>query len=90
MTTTQDEFGLNLRPGMTSRERVERAFRLFHTVIPADSAARGRDRTPYFYRREAINWARAARQWGGDMRETCVSLAKSYLASYRRMTGGAR
>jgi hypothetical protein len=71
-----------------TRDQINRTFELFGTVIPASSADTERRRTPYFYRREALEWARLARQcWpgGGDMRATCRKLAKHYLASYRQM-----
>ena len=69
-------------------EQIERTFQLFGTVIPASTQDTERKRTSYFYRREAIEWGRMARQWwpgGGDMQGTCRRLAKSYLASYRQM-----
>lgn len=90
--TTQDEFGLVFRPAMTARERIDRAWRLFHSVIPADSAARGRERTPYFYRTQAVAWARMAREfrWDLQMCPTFISLAKSYLVEFRKRAGGAR
>jgi hypothetical protein len=73
---------------MMTPEQIARAFQLFGTVIPASSADTERRRTPYFYRREALEWARLARQWwpgGGDFQKTCRNLAKHYLASYRQM-----
>lgn len=69
-----------------TREQIERAFGLFGTIIPASSADVTRRRTTYFYRRQAIEWARMARQWWpGEMQATCRKLAKHYLASYRQM-----
>lgn len=53
----------------------------------------GRDRTPYFYRKMAISCARDARiyrNWANtfpNIRETFEYLAKSYLASYRKLKG---
>jgi len=72
---------------MMTREQITRRFELFGTVIAASTADAERRRTPYFYRREAIEWARMARQWwpGGDFQKTCRNLAKHYLAEYRRM-----
>lgn len=71
----------------------ERHWRLFHSIIPADSLQHGRKRTPYFYRLQAINWARTARElgWfdGGRMRTTAISIAKMYLADFRKMKGAA-
>jgi hypothetical protein len=69
-------------------QQIARAFELFGTVIPASTADTIRRRTAYFYRKEAIEWAKLARQhWpgGGDMQATCRRLAKSYLDSYRQM-----
>jgi hypothetical protein len=66
-------------------ERIARRFELFHTIIPAYSEEAHR-RTAYFYRREAIQWAKMARQcysWETAFRQTCRNFAKSYLASYR-------
>jgi hypothetical protein len=74
-----------------TREETERTFQLFGTVIPASSQDTERRRTSYFYRREAIEWGRMARQWwpgGGDMQGTCRRLAKSYLETYRKMKSG--
>ena len=71
-----------------TRQQIERAFQFWGTVIPASSQDTERRRTSYFYRQQAIEWARMARQWwpgGGDFQKTCRSLAKHYLAEYRRM-----
>ena len=68
-------------------EKIAREFALFGTVIAASSADTQRRRTAYFYRREAIEWGRMARQWwpgGGDMRGTCKRLAMHYLNLYRQ------
>jgi hypothetical protein len=72
---------------MMTREQITRSFELFGTVIPASTADVDRRRTAYFYRQQAIGWARMARQWwpGGDFQTTCRKLAKHYLASYRQM-----
>lgn len=71
---------------MMTREQISRAFELFGSVIPTSSADTERRRTSYFYRREAIAWARMARQWWpAQMQMTCRKLAKNYLASYRKM-----
>ena len=46
----------------------------------------GRERTPYFYRKQAIAWAQHARRGGfGDV-AMCIGFAKSYLKTYREMT----
>ena len=63
-----------------TQEQIARTFQLFGSVIPASSADTERRRTPYFYRKQAVEWARMARQWwpgGGDMQATCRRLAKS-------------
>jgi hypothetical protein len=76
---------MNLLTTMT-REQIAREFELFHTIIPASSADATRRRTAYFYKREAIEWGRMARQWwpgGRDMRGTCKRLARHYLDLYR-------
>ncbi len=73
---------------MMTREQISRTFELFGSVIPASTQDTERRRTPYFYRKQAVEWARMARQWwpnGGDFQATCRRLAKSYLASYRQM-----
>lgn len=67
-------------------EKIAREFKLFGTIIAASTADTQRRRTAYFYRREAIEWARMARQWwpgGGDMRGVCKRLAMHYLDLYR-------
>nr|WP_321349308.1 hypothetical protein [uncultured Methanoregula sp.] len=74
-------------PGLTT-EQINRAFKLFGTIIPAATADITRRRTAYFYRQQAIAWARMGRQYwpgGGDMQGTCCRLAKHYLAAYRQM-----
>lgn len=73
---------------MMTPEQISREFELFHTIIAASTADTQRRRTSYFYRKEAIEWARMARQWwpgGGDMRGTCKRLALHYLETYHRM-----
>jgi len=78
---------------MMTPEQIARAFQLFGTVIPASTQDTERRRTAYFYRKQAIEWARMARQWwpgGGDFQKTCRSLAKHYLASYRQMKTNPR
>ena len=75
------------QPGLTA-EQINRAFQLFGTIIPAATADTTRRRTAYFYRQQAIAWARMGRQnWPGsrDMQATCRRLAKHYLAAYRQM-----
>jgi hypothetical protein len=74
-------------PRLTA-EQIARAFELFGTVIPASTADATRCRTAYFYRKQAIEWAKMARQYwpgDGDMQSNCHRLAKAYLATYRRM-----
>ena len=73
--------------GFTSQQ-IARAFELFGTVIPASTQDTIRRRTAYFYRKQAIEWAKLARQYwpgAGDMQATCRRLAKSYLAIFRQM-----
>ena len=89
MTKTTKGQGLpsHPEPGLTA-EQIARAFELFGTVIPASTGDTIRRRTAYFYRKQAIEWARMARQYwpgGGDMQATCLRLAKAYLATYRRL-----
>ena len=70
-----------------TRQQITREFELFRTIIPAASADATRRRTAYFYKREAIEWGRMARQWwpgGGDMRAVCKRLAMHYLDLYRQ------
>ncbi len=94
MNTPEDEFGLVLRPELSLQQRAERALRMFGPghVLPATSERRGHDRTPYFYRKMAVACAQDARHpmtrvlCRGDV-SVFVSLAKSYLASYRKMKG---
>ncbi len=65
-------------------ERIARQFELFGSIIPASSDGAGRHRTCYFYRKQAIEWSRMARQWGQpDFAPICRRLAKRYLALYR-------
>ena len=74
-------------PGLTAKQ-ITRAFELFGTVIPASTGDTIRRRTAYFYRKQAIEWARMARQYwpgGGDMQATCRRLAKSYLDTFSRL-----
>ena len=73
---------------LMTTEQITRTFQLFGTVIPASTTDTTRRRTAYFYRKQAIEWGRMSRQWwpgGGAMESTCRSLAKSYLATYRRL-----
>jgi hypothetical protein len=76
---------------MMTSAQIARTFSLFGSVIPASTEDTTRRRTAYFYRAQAIAWARMARrQWppGGDMQALCRRLAKSYLASYRKLKSG--
>jgi hypothetical protein len=76
---------------MMTSAQIARTFSLFGSVIPASTADVTRSRTAYFYRQQAIAWARMGRQpWppGGDMQALCRRLAKSYLASYRKLEAG--
>jgi hypothetical protein len=71
---------------MMTPEQITRDFVLFGTIIPASSNDTAMRRTRYFYRAEAIGWARLARQsWtgGGDTKAACLRLAKFYLARYK-------
>jgi len=66
-------------------ERIDRRYKIFGTIIPAYSEEAHR-RTAYFYRKEAILFARTARQcyaWQTAFRDACIRQAKSHLASYR-------
>jgi len=92
--TPQDEFGLVLRPELTLPQRAQRAFNLFGFghVLPATSEGRGHGRTPYFHRLMAIRFAQDARHpltrylaKGGE--NVFEQLARSYLATYRKMKG---
>lgn len=97
MSTPQDEFGLVLKPELSIEQRAMRAMKLFGWgyVLPATSDGKGHHRTAYFYRQVAIRFAQDARHpmtrvlCRGDV-SVFVSLAKSYLASYRKMKGCAR
>jgi hypothetical protein len=73
-----------------TRQKIENDFRLFGTIIPASTTEYDRRRTAYFYRREAIAWAREARlpHWRQIASPgVALRLAKSYLAIYRQMKG---
>jgi hypothetical protein len=76
---------------MMTSAQIARTFELFGTIIPSSTEDTTRRRTAYFYRQQAIAWARMGRQpWppGGDMQSLCRRLAKSYLASYRKLRSG--
>jgi len=69
-----------------TRDRIERTFAFFGTIIPADSHEDMiHRRTAYFYRKTAIAWAQMAREkWPtASMPALCTRLAKVYLAKYR-------
>jgi molybdopterin-guanine dinucleotide biosynthesis protein A len=71
-------------------EKITRQFELFCSVIPAATDDPGRQRTTYFYRQQALAWARMARQrWTvyPTMGTTCKRLAKTYLTKYRTLKG---
>jgi hypothetical protein len=68
---------------------IDREWRLWTEVVPAMSGCDRLRRTAYFYRREAITWARHARLLTLLRPESAKGLALSYLASYRRAKGGA-
>jgi len=70
-----------------TRHQITREFELFGTVIAASTADTRRRRTAYFYRREAIEWARLARHWPGDFKPICKRLAIRYLSLYRQAKG---
>jgi len=89
ITTEAPRIPSDPEPGLTAKQ-IARAFELFGTVIPASTDDTIRRRTAYFYRKQAIEWAKLARQYwpgGGDMQATCRRLAKSYLATFRRLKG---
>ena len=89
ITTEAPRLPSHPEPGLTAKQ-ITRAFELFGTVIPASTGDTIRRRTAYFYRKQAIEWARMARQqWpgGGDMQATCRRLAKYYLDTFRRLKG---
>lgn len=67
-----------------TRHQITREFKLFGTVIAASTADTHRRRTAYFYRREAIEWARMVRQWPSDCKPLCKRLAIRYLSLYRQ------
>ena len=75
-----------------TRDWIERQFELFHTIIPASSEDVGGRRTSYFYRKEAIAWARMSREWwpSKTFPALCARFAKMYLANYRatKQAGG--
>lgn len=66
-------------------EKIARHFELFRSIIPAATDDPARRRTSYFYRKQAIEWAKMARHWwpGSAMQPICRRLAKRYLALYR-------
>jgi len=73
-----------------TRQQIEQTYRLFGQVIPASTEDYNRRRTSYFYRKEAIAWAREARlpnRQAITRRETAVRLAKFYLSIFRQMKG---
>jgi hypothetical protein len=73
-----------------TREKITRQFELFCSVIPSSTDDPGRQRTTYFFRQQAIAWARMARQkWTTypTMGTTCKRLAKHYLTKYRTLKG---
>jgi len=72
-------------------ERIARRYQLFGSIIPSYSDDTDHRRTSYFYRKQAVEWARMARQWwpGAAMRPICRRLAKHYLAQYRFMQATA-
>ena len=66
--------------------QITHAFELFGSVIPASTGDTTRPRTAHFYRKAAIEWAHMAREWPpGEVPAVCRRLAKSYLATYRRL-----
>lgn len=82
------------KDGVSVRAEIERQWRLFGSVIPAMQLAEtkaslpvvpGRDRTRYFYRKQALVWARRSRlpEWVAGSRATAIDFAKMYLKSYR-------
>ena len=73
-----------------TRQQIERQYQLMGQIIPASSHDITIRRTSYFYRKEAIAWAREARRapWSQIVPVgTAARLAKSYLSVYRQMKG---
>ena len=71
---------------------IERDFKMLGTIIPASSGGiRGRH-TSYFFRKQAIAWARLARRnfYSGNFAEMCRKIAKQHLGVYRKMKGVSR
>lgn len=75
---------------------LQREWELYGCIVPASVTAAqyqsqrvaGRERTSYFYRKQAIGWLRNMRlAWTAEMRATCKSLALSYLASFKKAKG---
>ena len=67
-------------------EAIAKQFALVGSVIPSATDDPGRRRTAYFFRKQAIEWARSARQsWSSfpGLKLTSVRLAKRYLIQYR-------
>jgi len=63
---------------------VDREWRLFGEVVPTTTAhQRCGHRTAYFWRKQAINWARHALRRDLLTPSQCKDLALSYLARYR-------
>ena len=78
--------------GKMTPEEIKRVFTRFRSVIPATSGDERLRRTAYFFRKQAIAWARRARQWRavGEMEATFRSLAKLYLSDYNKMKKGTK
>ena len=73
-----------------SRRWIESEFELFGTVIASSLADTTRPFTSYFYRKEAVAWARMGRLErisSENYARVCFALAKKYLAVYREMKG---
>jgi len=83
----------------SDRERIEREYSFFGSVIPAATDDPGRKRTAYFYRKMALAFARDAREFrrsisyyvtdGPGFLDTLNSLAKTYLREYRQRKAAA-
>ena len=83
---------VQVKPPYPSQSRlwIEHDFELFGTVIASSLADTNRSLTSYFYRKEALTWARMGRLEkisGENYARVCFALAKKYLAVYRETKG---
>ena len=72
-----------------NRTDIERKFALFGSIIPASTADYDRERTAYFYLREAISWRHFALAHPG-LKDTALKLARSYFRSYKNKVATRR